>query len=66
MKEVSSSDILMAHIEGLKEGKSYQFRVAAENEVGVGPGCELGQPIRPTAQLGKKTHDCSFFCNPSL
>jgi len=52
MKEVSSNEILLANIEGLKEGKAYLFRVSAENEVGIGPATELSDPIRPRSQLG--------------
>jgi titin len=52
VKEVDSSDILVACIEGLKEGKPYQFRVYAENEVGAGPAAELRDSVIPKGQLG--------------
>lgn len=53
VKEVDSSDILVACVEGLKEGKPYQFRVYAENEVGPGPAAELRDRVIPRSQLGK-------------
>ena len=32
-------------VPGLTEGQSYYFAVAAENEGGVGPLCELDRPV---------------------
>jgi titin len=52
VREVSASDHLMATIDGLKEGKPYHFRVAAENEVGPGPAYELPEPVAPRAFMG--------------
>ena len=41
----------------LIEGNSYAFRVAAENEVGVGDPVDLGDVVTPKSQFGKqKTH----------
>ncbi len=52
VKEVDSSSILVACIEGLKEGKPYLFRVYAENDIGAGPAAETRNPIIPRSQLG--------------
>lgn len=35
------------------EGHKYVFRVAAENDVGVGPYVELRQPVTAKSQFGK-------------
>ena len=37
----------------LTEGQNYVFRVAAENEVGVGEFVELDKPVTPKSQFGK-------------
>ena len=52
VKEVDSSDILVACVEELKEGNSYLFRVYAENEVGAGMAMELSESVTPRAQVG--------------
>ena len=52
VKEVDSSDILVACVEGLKEGKPYLFRVYAENEVGAGMPMELSDAVVPRSQMG--------------
>lgn len=39
----------------LVSGKSYFLRVAAENEVGVGPWVELAEPVTAKCPFGKKT-----------
>ena len=57
VKEVDSSDILVACVEGLKEGKPYLFRVFAENEVGSGMAMELAEPVVPSSQVGKFVFD---------
>ena len=38
---------------GLKEDQPYNFRVAAENEVGVGEYAELPKAVVPKSQYGK-------------
>ena len=53
VKEVDSSDILVACIEGLREGHPYMFRVYAENKVGAGVPTELRESIVPRSQIGK-------------
>jgi len=52
VKEVSSSEHLMATIDNLREGKPYVFRVYAENEVGPGPAYELTESVIPRALIG--------------
>lgn len=52
VKEIDSSDILVATVENLRESKPYLFRVYAENEVGPGTPAELRDPIVPRSQLG--------------
>jgi titin len=52
VKEIDSSDILVATVENLREGKPYMFRVFAENEVGPGTGAEFREAIVPRSQLG--------------
>ena len=39
--------------QGLIEGTTYQFQVAAENEVGVGPFVELPEPVTAKSPHGK-------------
>ena len=41
---------------GLKEGQPYNYRVAAENEVGVGEYAELPKAVVPKSQYGKLSH----------
>ena len=53
VKEVDSSEFLLATVENLKEGKPYLFRVYAENEVGAGPATELRDSVIPRSSLGK-------------
>jgi len=52
VKKIDSSEILVASIEGLREGITYSFRVYAENQVGAGPAVELRDSITPRSQLG--------------
>jgi len=52
VKKIDSSEILVACVEGLREGGAYLFRVYAENEVGAGPAVELREPVTPRSQLG--------------
>lgn len=52
VKVVGSSDILVACIEHLKEKRKYQFRVYAENKVGVGPATQLRESVIPRSLLG--------------
>ncbi len=40
-------------VTGLTEGKSYSFRIAAENEVGTGEFAELPKAVVPKSQHGK-------------
>ena len=37
----------------MQEGQSYSIRVAAENEVGIGPFTELSKPVVPKSQFSK-------------
>ena len=52
VKRIDSSDVLVACVEGLRDGVSYRFRVYADNEAGSGPAVELRQPVVPRSQLG--------------
>jgi len=36
----------------LSAGTQYQFQVAAENDVGLGPFAELAKPVAPRSQFG--------------
>ena len=40
-------------VTGLSEGVTCNFRVAAENEIGVGPWAELGKGVTPKSEHGK-------------
>ena len=53
IKTVDSSSILVACVEGLREGRPYMFRVYAENSVGAGPPTEVREAIIPKAQVGE-------------
>ncbi len=43
---------------GLTEGQSYNYRVAAENEVGIGAFAELPKPVTAKSEFGKKILSC--------
>ena len=53
IKTVDSSDILVACVEGLREGRPYMFRVHAENSVGAGPPTEVRETVVPKSHMGK-------------
>jgi len=38
---------------GLTEGAAYSFRVAAENQCGVGEFAEMQKPVSPRSQFGQ-------------
>jgi len=40
-------------VAGLVEGQAYTFRVAAENQVGLGPFAEMQKPVSPRSQFGQ-------------
>lgn len=40
------------NVEDLIEGTTYQFRVAAENDVGISEFVELPKPVTPKSQKG--------------
>ena len=42
-----------ATVTGLTENVAYSFRVAAENEIGMGPYAELAEPVTPKSQHSK-------------
>ncbi len=44
-------------MQNLTEGKSYLFRVAAENEVGQGPWVEIPDPITAKSAFGRSSSD---------
>ena len=47
--------------ENLKEGQQYTFRVAAENEVGVGEFVEMPEAVTPKTAAGKTKIIPSFI-----
>lgn len=51
-EQVTKADEYEATVTSLKEGSAYMFRVAAENEVGMGPFTELPKPVTPKSQFG--------------
>lgn len=61
VREVDSSDRLLACVENLKEGKPYLFRVYAENAEGRGTTTEIKEAIVPTSQLGKGIYIMIFL-----
>ena len=48
-------------VPNLTEGQTYNFQVAAENEVGLGPFSELTKGVAPKSQFGM----CLFLCHLS-
>ena len=52
-QEALKTEDLDTTISDLVEGQTYMFRVAAENEVGVGEFAELSQAVAPKSQHGK-------------
>lgn len=56
-QKVDSTDDLVLTATDLKEGTSYLFRVAAENDVGLGEYTDLGKPVTPKSEFG----ECRFL-----
>ncbi len=52
-------------VSGLREGQPYQFRVAAENEVGVGEFAELPNVV-PKSQHGQYTGTLQIDCKNAV
>jgi titin len=52
VKTVNSSDNLVATIDGLREGRSYYFRIHAVNAVGSGPHAEPKDSVIPKRRSG--------------
>lgn len=48
------ADDTSVHLTKLREGQTYTFRVAAENEIGVGVFLESIEPITPQKKIGKR------------
>ena len=54
-KTIESTSLLEATASKLKTGSPYVFRVAAKNDVGLGPFAELPQPVTPASEFGEYT-----------
>jgi len=52
-QKVDTTEELEMEVNSLQEGQSYIFRVAAENEIGVGEFVELSKAATPKSQFGK-------------
>lgn len=55
---------LSISISGLKEGKSYKFRVAAKNIMGMSLFTETRQPVEIKEQMGASASSIQLFAEP--
>lgn len=58
---VVGSDVLQYHVDSLFEGRSYFFRVTAENECGRGQPVETVKPVTARLPYGEYTGGLFLF-----